>query len=77
MARQYSLHRPSAGPASGINYVAALNKEQYVAVSSPPGKALVGPFAGLEGLPDSMEHWTRVASEPTDQALDKVLRIAR
>ena len=46
MARQYSLHRPSAGPASGINYVAALNAEQYEAVSSPPGKALVIAGAG-------------------------------
>jgi len=42
----------------------------------PPGKALVGPFATIEGLPDSMDYWTKVASEPTDAALDKVLRIA-
>lgn len=42
----------------------------------PPGKALVGPFATIEGLPDSMDYWTKVANEPTDQALDKVLRIA-
>jgi DNA helicase-2/ATP-dependent DNA helicase PcrA len=46
MARQYSLHRPGAAPASGINYQAALNAEQYEAVSSPPGKALVIAGAG-------------------------------
>lgn len=46
MARQYSLHRPGAAPASGINYQAALNTEQYEAVSSPPGKALVIAGAG-------------------------------
>lgn len=46
MARQYSLHRPGAAPASGINYAAALNKEQYEAVSSQPGKALVIAGAG-------------------------------
>ena len=46
MARQYSLHRPAALPASGIDYVAALNTEQYEAVSSPPGKALVIAGAG-------------------------------
>ncbi len=42
----------------------------------PPGKALVGPFSQIEGLPDSKDYWTKVANEPTDQALDKVLRIA-
>jgi DNA helicase-2/ATP-dependent DNA helicase PcrA len=46
MARQYSLHRPGAAPASGINYQSALNTEQYEAVSSPPGKALVIAGAG-------------------------------
>src|SRR6218665_3651003 len=46
MARQYSLHRPAALPASRIDYVAALNTEQYQAVSSPPGKALVIAGAG-------------------------------
>jgi len=45
MARQYTLHRPLAAP-SGIDYVAALNAEQYEAVSSPPGKALVIAGAG-------------------------------
>ncbi|RYD17650.1 MAG: ATP-dependent helicase [Verrucomicrobiaceae bacterium] len=33
-------------PASGIDYAAALNEEQYEAVSSPPGKALVIAGAG-------------------------------
>ncbi len=46
MARQYTLHRPAIVPASGIDYVAALNAEQYGAVSSPPGKALVIAGAG-------------------------------
>lgn len=46
MARQYTLHRPQVAPASGIDYVAALNAEQYEAVSSPPGKALVIAGAG-------------------------------
>ena len=46
MARQYTLHRSQAAPTSGIDYVAALNAEQYEAVSSPPGKALVIAGAG-------------------------------
>jgi DNA helicase II / ATP-dependent DNA helicase PcrA len=46
MARHYTLHRPQAVAASGIDYVAALNAEQYEAVSSPPGKALVIAGAG-------------------------------
>jgi len=44
MARPYTLHRPIA--ASGIDYVAALNAEQYAAVASPPGKVLVIAGAG-------------------------------
>ncbi len=46
MARQYTLHRPQKTAESGIDYVAALNSEQYDAVSSPPGKALVIAGAG-------------------------------
>lgn len=46
MARQYTIHRNTSAPASGIDYVAALNEEQYAAVSSPPGKALVIAGAG-------------------------------
>ncbi len=46
MARQYKLHRPETVAASGIDYVVALNAEQYEAVSSPPGKALVIAGAG-------------------------------
>jgi DNA helicase II / ATP-dependent DNA helicase PcrA len=46
MARQYTLHRAQAVAASGIDYVDALNSEQYKAVSSPPGKALVIAGAG-------------------------------
>lgn len=46
MARQYTLHRPAPALASGIDYKAALNDEQYAAVSSPPGRALVIAGAG-------------------------------
>ena len=49
MARQYKLHsnRPEgSGPKSGIDYKAELNQEQYEAVSSPPGHALVIAGAG-------------------------------
>ena len=46
MARQYTIHRSTPASASGIDYVAALNEEQYQAVSSPPGKALVIAGAG-------------------------------
>jgi DNA helicase-2/ATP-dependent DNA helicase PcrA len=46
MARHYTLHRPDATGASGIDYRAALNAEQYDAVSSPPGRALVIAGAG-------------------------------
>jgi DNA helicase-2/ATP-dependent DNA helicase PcrA len=47
MARNYTLHRTSTqSHASGIDYVAALNDEQYAAVSSPPGRALVIAGAG-------------------------------
>jgi len=48
MARHYTLHRPAAAAAaaSGIDYPAALNAEQYAAVSSPPGRALVIAGAG-------------------------------
>ena len=46
MARQYTLHRSQTVTASGIDYVGALNAEQYEAVSSPPGKALVIAGAG-------------------------------
>ena len=45
MARHYQLKRPG-GTASGIDYQAALNAEQFAAVSSPPGKALVIAGAG-------------------------------
>ncbi len=46
MARQYTLHRPQAAPSSGIDYAVELNAEQFGAVSSPPGKALVIAGAG-------------------------------
>jgi DNA helicase-2/ATP-dependent DNA helicase PcrA len=45
VAREYKLHRHHA-PASGIDYRAELNAEQYAAVSSPPGRALVIAGAG-------------------------------
>ncbi|MFT3990654.1 MAG: ATP-dependent helicase [Luteolibacter sp.] len=46
MARQYTLHRTASTHASGIHYEEALNEEQYAAVSSPPGRALVIAGAG-------------------------------
>ena len=46
MARSYSLQRPHPSSGSGIDYVAALNDQQYQAVSSPPGRALVIAGAG-------------------------------
>jgi DNA helicase II / ATP-dependent DNA helicase PcrA len=46
MARNYTLHRTPTPHASGIDYKAALNEEQYAAVSSPPGRALVIAGAG-------------------------------
>ncbi|MCB1133001.1 MAG: UvrD-helicase domain-containing protein, partial [Verrucomicrobiae bacterium] len=46
MARNYTIHRHTPSHASGIDYVAALNAEQYAAVSSPPGRALVIAGAG-------------------------------
>jgi DNA helicase II / ATP-dependent DNA helicase PcrA len=46
MARQYTLHRTATSAASGIDYRAALNEEQYEAVTAPPGRALVIAGAG-------------------------------
>ncbi|MFT4177097.1 MAG: ATP-dependent helicase [Luteolibacter sp.] len=46
MARQYTLHRTAPTHVSGIDYEQALNGEQYAAVSSPPGRALVIAGAG-------------------------------
>lgn len=46
MARQYQLKKGSQGGASGIDYQAELNEQQYAAVSSPPGPSLVIAGAG-------------------------------
>ncbi len=46
MAREYKLQRTKSVSASGIDYAAALNEEQFRAVTSPPGKALVIAGAG-------------------------------
>ena len=46
MTRNYTLHRAASSPSSGIDYQSALNQEQYAAVSSPPGRALVIAGAG-------------------------------
>lgn len=46
MARQYQLKKESRKGASGIDYRAELNEQQYAAVSSPPGPALVIAGAG-------------------------------
>lgn len=46
MARQYQLNSKSRGASSGIDYEAELNEQQFAAVSSPPGPALVIAGAG-------------------------------
>lgn len=46
MAREYQIHRKAAAHASGIDYRKELNEEQYAAVSSPEGRALVIAGAG-------------------------------
>ena len=46
MAREYSLQRPAARSASGIDYAGELNEQQLAAVTSPPGPALVIAGAG-------------------------------
>ena len=46
MAREYQLRQPRRGPSSGIDYRAELNDEQFAAVTSPPGPALVIAGAG-------------------------------
>lgn len=46
MARQYQLKKGPRKGASGIDYQAELNEQQYAAVSSPPGPALVIAGAG-------------------------------
>ena len=46
MAREYKLRRTRPASVSGIDYEKELNTEQFQAVSSPPGKALVIAGAG-------------------------------
>lgn len=46
MAREYKLQRAKPVAASGIDYEKELNAEQFRAVTSPPGKALVIAGAG-------------------------------
>jgi DNA helicase II / ATP-dependent DNA helicase PcrA len=46
MAREYQIQRKSAAPVSGIDYRKELNEEQYAAVSSTEGRALVIAGAG-------------------------------
>ncbi|MDB4544471.1 UvrD-helicase domain-containing protein, partial [Akkermansiaceae bacterium] len=46
MARKYQLDQKPRGGSSGIDYEAELNEQQYAAVSSPPGPALVIAGAG-------------------------------
>ncbi|MEP2774514.1 MAG: ATP-dependent helicase [Luteolibacter sp.] len=46
MAREYKLQRSKPVSASGIDYEKELNEEQFRAVTSPPGKALVIAGAG-------------------------------
>ncbi|MEM9236568.1 MAG: UvrD-helicase domain-containing protein, partial [Verrucomicrobiota bacterium] len=46
MAREYRLHPKEGGPSSGIDYRSELNDEQYGAVTSSSGAALVIAGAG-------------------------------
>lgn len=46
MARQYQLKKGPRKGVSGIDYLAELNEQQYAAVSSSPGPALVIAGAG-------------------------------
>ncbi|MDA7536677.1 MAG: UvrD-helicase domain-containing protein [Akkermansiaceae bacterium] len=46
MAKQYKLKKETRKGVSGIDYEAELNPQQYAAVSSPPGPALVIAGAG-------------------------------
>lgn len=46
MAREYHLEKKETASRSGIDYRASLNDEQYAAVTSPPGAALVIAGAG-------------------------------
>lgn len=46
MAREYQLRQPKRGASSGIDYRAELNDEQFAAVTSPAGPALVIAGAG-------------------------------
>lgn len=46
MARDYHMQQPERKGSSGIDYKASLNAEQYAAVTSPPGAALVIAGAG-------------------------------
>lgn len=42
----------------------------------PPGATMAPIIAQMEGLPDSADHWRKVAAEPVEQAFAKVLRAA-
>ncbi len=46
MARSYTLQRTPRESGSGIDYAAELNEQQYAAVTSPPGPALIIAGAG-------------------------------
>ncbi|MDB4699879.1 UvrD-helicase domain-containing protein, partial [Akkermansiaceae bacterium] len=46
MAKQYKLKKETRKGVSGIDYEAELNPQQYAAVRSPPGPALVIAGAG-------------------------------
>jgi len=46
MARDYTLKPRGGGSSSGIDFAAELNEQQYAAVTSPPGQALVIAGAG-------------------------------
>jgi L-fuconolactonase len=42
----------------------------------PPGASLYPIFAQMEGLPDSMDYWGKLAATPLEESFDKVLHTA-
>ena len=89
MAREYTLNRRTTGPASGIDYRAELNDEQFAAVTSPPGPSLVIAGAG-SGKTRTLTYrvaylldkkgWTLeqvFANPPDEEELDARLRAQR
>jgi L-fuconolactonase len=68
-----------AGHADQLERVLSKYPESRIVIchcGMPPGATLAPIIAQMEGLPDSQDHWRKVAEEPIDQAFAKVLRAA-